>query len=80
MTRTREPLSGASVSLYDADGNKVVSKTTNENGIAEFIVECEQDTELEVVMEDFESKKVTVKGTSEEEFGGSNLIGSYRER
>jgi hypothetical protein len=39
---TREPLSGASVSLYDADGNKVVSKTTNEDGIAEFIVECEQ--------------------------------------
>ncbi|WP_426432015.1 OmpA family protein [Winogradskyella sp. HB-48] len=64
---TREPLSGASVSLYDADGNKIVSKTTNEEGVAEFIVECEQDTELEVVMEDFESKKVPVKGTSEEE-------------
>jgi outer membrane protein OmpA-like peptidoglycan-associated protein len=65
--KTREPLNGASVSLYDAEGNKVVTKTTNEEGVAEFIVECEQDTELEVVMDDFESKKVTVKGTSEEE-------------
>ncbi|MBL85544.1 MAG: cell envelope biogenesis protein OmpA [Winogradskyella sp.] len=64
---TRAPLNGASVSLYDAEGNKVVTKTTNEEGVAEFIVECEQDSELEVVMEDFESKKVPVKGTSEEE-------------
>ncbi|MTE27052.1 OmpA family protein [Winogradskyella ouciana] len=64
---TRNPLNGASVSLYDAEGNKMATKTTNAEGIAEFIIECEQDTELEVVMEDFESKKVTVNGTSEEE-------------
>ncbi|WP_301162065.1 carboxypeptidase regulatory-like domain-containing protein, partial [uncultured Winogradskyella sp.] len=65
--KTREPISGASVSLYDDEGNKVVSKTTNDQGIAEFIVECEKDTELEVVMDDFESKKVQVKGTTDEE-------------
>jgi len=65
--KTREPLSGASVSLFDADGNKVVSKTTNAEGVAEFIVECEEDTELEVVMDGFDSKKVPVKGSSEEE-------------
>lgn len=65
--KTREPLSGASVTLYDAEGNKVVSKTTNAEGIAEFIVECEEDSELEVVMEGFDSKKVSVKGSSEEE-------------
>lgn len=65
--KTREPISGAAVSLYDDEGNKVTSKMTNEEGIAEFIVECEKDTELEVVMEDFESKKVTVKGTTDEE-------------
>ncbi len=65
--KTREPLSGASVTLYDADGNKVTSKTTNDKGVAEFIVECEEDTELEVVMDGFDSKKVPVKGTSEEE-------------
>ena len=65
--KTREPISGAAVSLYDDQGNKVVSKTTNADGIAEFIVECEKDTELEVIMEDYESKKVAVKGTSEQE-------------
>jgi outer membrane protein OmpA-like peptidoglycan-associated protein/tetratricopeptide (TPR) repeat protein len=65
--KTREPLGGASVSLFDAEGNKVVSKTTNAEGIAEFIVECEEDSELEVVMDGYDSKKVAVKGTSEEE-------------
>ena len=65
--KTREPISGASVSLYDAEGNKVVSKTTNAEGLAEFIVECEEDSELEVVMDGFDSKKVPVKGSSEEE-------------
>lgn len=65
--KTREPLSGASVSLIDADGNKVTSKSTNADGIVEFIVECEEDTELEVVMDGFDSKKVPVKGSSEEE-------------
>ncbi|MBC3845869.1 PD40 domain-containing protein [Winogradskyella echinorum] len=65
--KTREPISGASVSLYDAEGNKVTSKTTNDEGIAEFIIECEEDTELEVVMDGFDSKKVAVKGSSEEE-------------
>ncbi|WP_299115638.1 OmpA family protein [uncultured Winogradskyella sp.] len=65
--KTREPVNGASVTLYDAEGNKVVTKTTNAEGIAEFIVECEQDTELEVVMEDFESKRVPVKGSNEQE-------------
>ncbi|WP_179339150.1 OmpA family protein [Winogradskyella ludwigii] len=65
--KTLEPISGASVSLFDAEGNKVVSKTTNGEGVAEFIVECEEDTELEVVIEGFDSKKVEVKGSNEEE-------------
>ena len=64
---TREPITGATVSLYDAQGNKIVTKQTNDEGIAEFIVECDADSELEVVMEDYDSKKVTVKGTNEEE-------------
>ncbi|WP_178986527.1 OmpA family protein [Winogradskyella helgolandensis] len=65
--KTREPISGAAVSLFDAEGNKVVSKTTNEEGLAEFIVECEEDSELEVVMDGFDSKKVQVKGSNDEE-------------
>ncbi|MEN8885651.1 MAG: OmpA family protein [Winogradskyella sp.] len=65
--KTRAPLSGASVSLYDAEGNKIVSKMTNAEGIAEFIVECENDSELEVTIDGYDSKKVTVNGTNEEE-------------
>jgi outer membrane protein OmpA-like peptidoglycan-associated protein/tetratricopeptide (TPR) repeat protein len=65
--KTREPLSGASVSLYDAEGNIIVTKTSNTEGVAEFIVECEKDTELEVTIDDYDSKKVVVKGSNEEE-------------
>ena len=65
--KTRQPLSGASVSLYDAEGNIIVTKTSNAEGIAEFIVECEKDTELEVTIDDYDSKKVVVKGSNEEE-------------
>ncbi len=65
--KTGEPLNAASVSLYDAEGNKLVTKLTNSEGIAEFIVECSTDSELEVVMDDYESQKVAVQGTEEEE-------------
>jgi outer membrane protein OmpA-like peptidoglycan-associated protein/tetratricopeptide (TPR) repeat protein len=65
--KTREPLSGASISLYDDEGLKVVTKTTNAEGIAEFIVECEDPVELEVAIEDYASKKVVVKGSNEQE-------------
>ncbi|MFD1017123.1 OmpA family protein [Winogradskyella rapida] len=65
--KTRQPIAGATVALFDAEGNKVLSKTTNQEGVAEFMVECDEDTELEVVMDGFDSKKVTVKGTNEEE-------------
>ncbi|MFK7832429.1 MAG: OmpA family protein [Winogradskyella sp.] len=65
--KTRQPISGASVSLYDDEGNKVLSKMTNDEGIAEFIVECDEDSELEVLMDGFNSKKIQVKGSNEEE-------------
>ncbi len=65
--KTREPIAGASVSLYDDQGNKIVSKSSNDQGIAEFIVECEQNTALEVTKDGYESKRVTVAGVSEEE-------------
>lgn len=64
---TREPIAGATVSIYDAEGNKLTSKPSNEQGIAEFIIECDKQAELEAIAEDYESKKVTVSATSEEE-------------
>lgn len=65
--KTRQPIEGAMVSILDDSGNKVNTKATNAEGKAEFIVECEKDVQLEATMPDFESRKVTVKGTNEEE-------------
>lgn len=65
--KTGRPIAGAMVTLYDYKGNKIVSKETNAEGITEFIVECDKESDLEVVMDDFESKRVTVKGTQETE-------------
>ena len=55
------------VALYDAEGNKILSKVTNSDGTVEFIVECSTDSELEVALDGYESRKVAVKGTEEEE-------------
>ncbi|GAA3774946.1 OmpA family protein [Corallibacter vietnamensis] len=64
---TGEVLKGAMASILDNDGNKLASKLSNEEGIAEFIVECETDTEIEATLDGYESNKVTVKGTRDEE-------------
>jgi len=60
-------LVGAMATLYDAKGNKIASKPTNAEGIAEFIIECDTDTELEVTMDQYESNKLAIEGTDEEE-------------
>ena len=65
--KTGEPVADAMVTLFDDQGNKIVSKKANAKGIAEFIIESGKDTELEVVMDGFESKRVPVKGTQEQE-------------
>lgn len=65
--KTGKALSGAMVSLYDDQGNKVTSKATNAEGIAEFMVECGKDSALEVTMEGYDSRRVPVKGSEEEE-------------
>ncbi|MGB3606059.1 MAG: OmpA family protein [Psychroserpens sp.] len=71
---TGNPIEAAEVALYDDQGNKVVSKMTNAQGVAEFIVECDQETELEVIMDGYESKKVTVSGSQEEEQNVSIML------
>jgi outer membrane protein OmpA-like peptidoglycan-associated protein len=65
--KTGKAVSGAMVSLYDDQGNKVVSKATNTEGIAEFMVECGKDSALEVTMDGYDSRRVPVKGSEEEE-------------
>lgn len=65
--KTGNPLSGASVTLLDDQGNMISTKATNADGIAEFMIECETNTQLQVSMDDYESSMTEVSGTNEEE-------------
>jgi len=65
--KTGDPIANASVTLYDSEGNKINTKTTNEEGIAEFIVEAEKNFDFEFTMDEYESKRETLQGTLEEE-------------
>ncbi|MEY8847199.1 OmpA family protein [Psychroserpens sp. XS_ASV72] len=64
---TDEPLNAATVTLYDEEGNKVISKVTNSDGTVDFIVEAGKESELEVVMEDYESQKLKIAASENEE-------------
>lgn len=64
---TGEPIQGASVALSDKDGNQLLTKQTNAEGKVEFMVECDQESELQISMKDYDSKKVTVEASEEEE-------------
>ena len=65
--KTGSALAGASATLRDSEGNILSTKATDDTGKAEFMIECNQDTELDVVMDDFESQKVALGGTRDEE-------------
>jgi len=64
---TGEPIEGASVALSDNEGNQMLTKQTNAEGKVEFIVECDQESELQASMEDYDSKKIKVEATDDEE-------------
>ena len=66
-SKTGNPVNAASVTLYDDQGNKVLSKVTNSDGTVDFIIEADKDSEIEVVMEGYVSQKLKVAATSEEE-------------
>nr|WP_321233675.1 OmpA family protein [uncultured Psychroserpens sp.] len=66
-SKTGNPINAASVSLYDDQGNLVLTKVTDSDGTVEFIVECGKQSELEVIMDGYESQKLTVSASEEEE-------------
>ncbi|WP_281847781.1 OmpA family protein [Olleya namhaensis] len=65
--KTGTPLAGALTTLVDAQGNVLASKPANAKGVVEYIVECETGTELQVTMDGYESNKVTIAASNEEE-------------
>ena len=62
----RQPIANASVSLYDEQGNILLTKTTEADGTTKFMVECSSKSELEVVADGFDSKRIEVKTERED--------------
>lgn len=52
---TKQPMSGATVTLYDANQNRMASKTTGSNGKVDFKVECNEKYILQAAKADFET-------------------------
>ena len=52
---------------WDMEGNLLSTKATDTNGVAEFIIECDTDTVMEVILDGYESAQMEVEGTNEEE-------------
>lgn len=64
---TGEPLAGATVSLFDSQGLKVLSKETNNKGLAEFLIECETANDIDAIADGYSGKRLTVPSSSEDE-------------
>lgn len=64
----------AAVSIQDADGNIFGTKTSNTEGVVEYIIECNIDTKLVGSKIDYESGFTLVAGTSEEEVSADLLL------
>ncbi|MDT8346524.1 MAG: OmpA family protein, partial [Flavobacteriaceae bacterium] len=65
--KTGKPIPGASVVLFDTDENQIGSKTADENGLVQYIVECETDLVAKAIMQDYESAEKGIEGTRDEE-------------
>lgn len=63
-SKTGTPIKGASVTSYDSRKNKISTKVSDVNGKVEFIVECKKNSKLEVILEGYESKQITIDRTS----------------
>jgi len=66
-SKTGASLVGAAATLFDSRNNRISSKISDAEGNVEFMIECETDTNLEVVMDDYESNRIVIARTSEEE-------------
>lgn len=64
---TGKPIAGATVSLFDGQGLKVLSKETNAEGFVEFLVECETANDIDAIADGYSGKRLTVPSTSDEE-------------
>ena len=63
---TNEPLAGARVDVLDDQDNVLSSKTTDADGNATFILECEKENQILAFMENFDSNGITLTTQKEE--------------
>ena len=73
-SKSGEILEGAVVSIQDSEGNIFGTKTSNAEGIVEYIIECDIDSKLVGSKIDYESGATLLAGTSEEEVSAELLI------
>ncbi len=64
---TDQPINAATVTLYDDQGNKVLSKVTDSDGTVDFMIETGKEAELEIVMDGYESQKLRIPASENEE-------------
>ena len=60
-SKTNNPIETALTSVSDGEGTINNSKTTNEKGLVEFIIECENEIKFVVSKEGYESKILDIK-------------------
>jgi len=65
--KTNKPIEGASVTLTDKEGNPIKTKLTDNEGNADFLIECSKDVVAEGRMDEFENAKVNIAATTDEE-------------
>ncbi len=70
---TNNPISGATVALYDANQNRLTSKMTGTDGSTSFEVECDQNITVQASANGFESNATKVS-TSEETVSAEILL------
>jgi len=53
-------ITGASVAIYDEQGQKISTRYTNKNGVARFTLPCNRSMVLEIISLDYNSKKLSL--------------------
>lgn len=61
--KTQQPLVGATVNLYDANDNKLATKTAGTNGKTSFLVECDHSYVVQASLKDYEANASSVSAT-----------------
>jgi outer membrane protein OmpA-like peptidoglycan-associated protein/tetratricopeptide (TPR) repeat protein len=71
---TKAPIAGARVDMYDTFENKLSTKTTDANGKATFLAECDKAHVIQGVMQNYESNAVNVDAANDTRMTATLLL------